>query len=972
MQCAEFKSTLTPNQGTGDQRNAAPAENGTAANGTYAAAPMAGAAPEFESASKMPPALPAAALERPHQNGYTNGYGSPSPVPEAGPAGASCPSGGTSRSASTPFPAFQPGAVQAASSRLPPPPPMGSGQTPPPPGGNNTPPRRPGEIPQGSPSSSPPGHTGVNHGAHAAVGSSPSKRRSNPNTRKDASASRIDPEQVPRPVGLPEAAKEEGGKVFETNKYHVPPPATSVHTIVDKGNASCEFMRSTVNQMPAYPSTANTTHVPMAIVCQPFAELAPNEEPVPLVDYGEPGPLRCTRCRAYVNPHFVWSSGGKEATCNFCAQRMEVPMDYFCALDEHNKRRDQAEKPELRRGTVDYVAPSDYSDVVPGLPGVLFVLDASQLSVQSGFFQQVLWTLRSLLAFLEPNSRIGLVTFDHTLHFYAFQRGLEEARQIIMADIEDPFVPCGADVLCIDPQDEGFAGQFESLLDHLPEQFANTKCDQSIGCAALKAATDLMASRGGGHVLMFHAMLPNTGVGALRNRDDIRLYGTPEGVGLYVPQQPALFDSITAECLSKGVAVTAFLAPPLGVYIDAASLSVVPRRTGGEVHFMVGFTPTQDGEKLHYLVSRMVMQATAYSCILRLRCGKGLQVDSMYATWDPEVIDQSTFQVSRMGPDSTAVFVLTHTERIEGQKHAYFQAACLYTDRFARRLIRVHTLQLPVTSSLSNIFRYTEVDCVTNVLIKQAAICAIKGDMSFKERLTKSCVDMLHAYRCNCASTTASGQLILPESLKLLPLYVGSLRKMPAFRSGSDVRMDERVCGLCNILSLPIAQSAMLIYPRVYPVAPLNEKAGLTTGVGTNVHIPQTVASSYDRLAKDGVHLMDNGVNLALHVCGEVTLDTLVRIFGVTSYREVPDSFAAALSPEADVSEDLARILAIVGQIRKDRSRQPWTPLKLVLPGTPEEAKLQSLFAEDRVAGEMQYVDFLCHIHKLVQNKAAY
>merc|ERR1719478_927178 len=137
-----------------------------------------------------------------------------------------------------------------------------------------------------------------------------------------------------------------------------------------------------------------------------------------------------------------------------------------------------------------------------------------------------------------------------------------------------------------------------------------------------------MASRGGGHVLMFHAMLPNTGVGALRNRDDMRIYGSPEGVGLFFPQQPTLFDTVSADCLAKGVAVSAFLAPPLGVYIDASSLSLVPRRTGGEVHYLVGFNPARDGERLHYLVSRVVVQggATAYSCIFKLRCGKGLQV----------------------------------------------------------------------------------------------------------------------------------------------------------------------------------------------------------------------------------------------------------------------------------------------------------------------------------------------------------
>merc|ERR1719331_1164206 len=123
---------------------------------------------------------------------------------------------------------------------------------------------------------------------------------------------------------------------------------------------------------------------------------------------------------------------------------MDIPQEYYCSLNEQGQRRDQAEKPELLRGTVDYVAPSDYSDVLPGEPGILFVLDASMLSIQTGFFQQVLWTLRSLSGFLPSGQKIGLITFDHLLHFYAFQRGVEEAREIVVTDIEDPFVPCGA------------------------------------------------------------------------------------------------------------------------------------------------------------------------------------------------------------------------------------------------------------------------------------------------------------------------------------------------------------------------------------------------------------------------------------------------------------------------------------------------------------------------------------------------
>merc|ERR1712232_853800 len=124
---------------------------------------------------------------------------------------------------------------------------------------------------------------------------------------------------------------------------------------------------------------------------------------------------------------------------------------------------------------------------------------------------------------------------------------------------------------------------------------------------------------------------------------------------------------------------------------------------------------------------------------------------------------------------------------------------------------------------MSNVFRYCEIDSVTNVLIKQAANLVMNGTAGFKDKLTRACVDMLHAYRTNCASSTSSGQLILPESLKLLPLYVGSIRKMTAFRSGSDIRMDDRVAGLFRLLGLSIAQTAPLVYPRVYPLSRMME-----------------------------------------------------------------------------------------------------------------------------------------------------
>jgi len=788
--------------------------------------------------------------------------------------------------------------------------------------------------------------------------------------RGQGMSSRIDPEHVPRPVGQVDAIKEEGGKVYETTRYNSPPLSTTVCRVMDRGSVSCHFMRSTVNQVPAYPATANTAHVPLAVVCQPFAELNPLEEAVPLVDMGDAGPMRCLRCRAYVNAFFQWASHGREVACNLCGHRMEVPGEYFSPLDQNGRRRDHGERPELVRGTVDYIAPKDYSDSVPAPPSVVFVVEASMRSVQSGLFLQVILSIKKLLEFLTPPaSRVGLITFDSSLQFYAFHRGSCEAQQITVGDIEDPFQPCGIDVLLVDAHQDDYRSKLEGLLNKLPDLCKDTCVEQAAAFAAMKAATDMLGSAGGGNVLMFHVMRPTVGIGALKVRNDMHLPGTSEEEAANLaPQQAPFLDSIVRHCLEKGVAVSSFCAPSAG-YIDAASLSVVPRKTGGEFFFMPGFDWGRDGEKLHFDITRTVMQGCVYSCVFKLRCSKGLAVESMIAPWDAEVIDPSTFQVARLSVDGVCTFTLQHLERLEGSKHIYLQAACLHTDKNGRRLIRVQTFQLPVTSSLSHVFRFCEVDVVTNLLMKQATTSILTGLPGFKDKLTRACVDMLHAYRINCASTTSPGQLILPESLKMLPLYVSCMRKMVAFRSGTDVRVDEKVAGLVQILGLPMWTTAPMVYPRVFLVWPTPDRAGRSTGIGDNVHMPNNIACSFDKLISDRLYLIDSGVALHLYICRDVQPETLEDLFGVSTPLQVADLLRQR--DQASISDEGQKILAIVQQIRRDRAypRFEFMPLIVAAAATPEEARILALLREDKMAGEQCYVDFLCHVHKCVQNK---
>lgn len=46
------------------------------------------------------------------------------------------------------------------------------------------------------------------------------------------------------------------------------------------------------------------------------------------------------------------------------------------------------------------------------------------------------------------------------------------------------------------------------------------------------------------------------------------------------------------------------------------------------------------------------------------------------------------------------------------------------------------------------------------------------------------CAHILACYRKNCASPSSAGQLILPEGMKLLPVYVNSVIKSGILQAG--------------------------------------------------------------------------------------------------------------------------------------------------------------------------------------------
>lgn len=102
---------------------------------------------------------------------------------------------------------------------------------------------------------------------------------------------------------------------------------------------------------------------------------------------------------------------------------------------------------------------------------------------------------------------------------------------------------------------------------------------------------------------------------------------------------------------------------------------------------------------------------------------------------------------------------------------------------------RVHNLALPSTQLLGQVFKGADLDTQTNLAARRACREIPGGTLaSCQDQLLRQCINQLFSYRKNCTTAPSSGQLILPEALKLLPFYSLGLSKSPCLRCCGGVK----------------------------------------------------------------------------------------------------------------------------------------------------------------------------------------
>jgi len=775
---------------------------------------------------------------------------------------------------------------------------------------------------------------------------------------------KIDPNQMPNPIQvMSEDQASFDNEIFQTSsRGKVPPLVSTKCRIQDDGNCSPRYMRSSVYSIPCNQDMLKESGIPMAIVTTPFAKIPEDEHQLRYVDQGPTGPIRCNRCKAYMNPFMQFIDGGRRFVCNICSHSSEVPAEYFCHLDHQGRRVDMYERPELCFGSYEYIATADYckDSKLPQPPAFIFMIDVSYQSMQQGMVRILSSELHKLLDELpkdvgmnESVIKVGFVTYSTQLHFYNVKANLAQPQMMVVADLEDSFVPL-LDGFLVDYREA--KAVVDSLLEMLPEMFKDTRETDVVLGPVVAAGLEALKSAGiSGKLYIFHSSLPITEApGKLKNREDRKLLNTDKEKTILVPQGN-YYMNMAKECVNNGVSIDLFLFP--NSYVDVATIGLMVTQTGGQVYRYSYFKETTHGQQFVNDLYKNFKREIGFDAIMRLRCSTGLRPVEFFGSF---VMNNTTdVELATIDSDKAIVIEIKHDDKIPEDGVAYVQNALLYTSASGQRRLRIHNLAFATCSQLADLYRCCELDTAVNYFTKYALRQVLSSNpQSIRENLVQKCVQILACYRQHCATPSTSGQLILPECMKLLPLYMNCLIKSDVLSGGSEISSDDRAFLMQACLSMPPSFTSSYLYPRVISLHTLDTDHDDDT-------IPPQMRCLGEKFEESGVYLLENTISMFLWIGLHADQSFISQVFGVNSMGQIDIEMTSLPALETPLS---TRVREIIDSIQSERQR--YLKLTIVRQRDKLEPWFKHYIVEDKGfnAGQMSYVDFLCHVHKEIRN----
>jgi protein transport protein SEC24 len=584
----------------------------------------------------------------------------------------------------------------------------------------------------------------------------------------------------------------------------------------------------------------------------------------------------------------------------------------------NQKGLDRWQRPDLNHAVVEFVAPQEYM-VRPPQPLVyFFLIDVSYASVTSGLLATTARCIRESLDRI-PNAdrrtRLGFIAVDSGLHYFSIPRdGSENAEtsMLVVSDLDEPFLPTPGDLLVTMTE---CRENIEKFLDKLQEMFQNTQNGGSCMGSALRAGHKLIGPVGG-KITVITASLPNLGQGKLEMREDKKVLGTSKESAL-LQTGNSFYKAFAVECSKQQISIDMFLFS--SQYQDVASLSNLPRYTGGQTYFYPGWNAAREEDAMKFATefSDYLSSEIGLEAVLRVRATTGLRMSTFYGNFFNRSSDLCAFPA--FPRDQSYVVEVAIDESIT-KPVVCMQTAVLHTTCNGERRIRVMTLALPTTQILADVYASADQAAITTYFSHKAVERTLgSGLEAARDALQAKLIEMLSTYRKELAGgNMGGGGLQFPANLRGLPVLFLGLMKNLGLRKSAQIPTDMRSAALCLLSTLPLPLLIQYIYPKMYSLHDMPDDAGVFDEHSGGIVLPPPCNLSSERLAPYGLYLIDDGQTQFLWVGRDAVPQLHQDVFGVPDKTQLRVGKQTLPILENDFNE---RVRAIIAKSRDHRSR---------------------------------------------------
>ncbi|KAB5528624.1 hypothetical protein PHYPO_G00142370 [Pangasianodon hypophthalmus] len=775
------------------------------------------------------------------------------------------------------------------------------------------------------------------------INSQPTSPISSP---KSESRYGLDPQLLPSVVQvMSEDRAQWEGKIFASEpQSSVPPLSSTSCTLEDRGNATARFIRCTSYSFPVEPQSAQQSHLPLSAIFCPLARPENEERPVPVCNAGE-CVKGCGVCGAFMSPAMSWQDCGQRFYCPFCGKLTEVPWQSYQPTNK-GQRVDREKRPELSLGSYEIL------ETQKGDPAVLLLaIDVTATAIRSGqldFICQQLCTLLLSLDGGEDNAkadlRVGLITYDSRIHVYDLSPTLSRPHMMVLTDTDELELPVQEGLLVPLKDCRHIV---ESILQQIP--LIDVEMQDSSGSQDLPVQAGLkilQAAECPGKLLVFHSS-PLTE--RSEKQSSLGFFSSSKPKSVF--QAPDSSASLAKACISQGCSVQLFVfsQPDVG----GAWPGHIPFLTGGKLICYNSLQSELERERFRGDLWRSVDTEMAYRAQLQVFVSKELRVSGCYGAFlaGPE---SHCVVMAALDWHTALAFEFTHSKSLDEKRGVAIQAVLSYSGSRGEKRTRVHTVTLACSQSLMDTFRTSQAETLLTFYCKKMYCLALETSLqSLREELQIEITEALACYRKHCCTTSVSpGQLVMPQFLKTLPVYINSLRKSEVLLPGLRSSVHQRLQLRSVTVSMDTRSTVAQLYPLVLPLLVNAERDSVPS-------MDVALRCSASSLQSDGLYLLYSPLTLILWVGSQVSHQALTQLFNTTSFLSLTSGEIKLPVLDNPLSVSLQKLISTLQSYAAVTLK-----LKVVKEGDSCDECVQRLLVEDRSPnGGASYADFLFHLH---------